>query len=116
MTESTELVGKYYEAWGKGDIDALRPCLAADLRVRGPMQTCDDAEAFLAATKRNAQMFAGADYRPLTRVADGDEVVVLGTLVMGPVELPTAEYFKLAGGKIQEIRLYFDRSALAPPS
>ncbi len=79
------------------------------------MQSSDDAQSFLEATRKNAQLFAGSKFDRLRQIADKDEVVVLGRLSMGPLELPTAEYFKIVDGKICEIRLFFDRTALGDP-
>jgi hypothetical protein len=49
-------------------------------------------------------------------VADGDDVVVLHELTTPKGRAPVAEWYRVRGDKIGEVRVYFDARSFAPPA
>ena len=115
MTESIAVrntVRAYYESWTRGDMSRARSHLADDLDFQGPIDRFSSADPFIAALTG----FAGM----LTRVelmqefyAAGEAALLYDCVTASPAgTIRTAEFFRLEGDKIVQIRLVFDASEL----
>ena len=116
MADSTnQLVDAYYSAWGGGDFGRLGALLSDDFRFRGPMDSADGPDAFVALIRRNAPLFGEAAFEDVRRVVDGARAVNLYDFVAGPARVPMAEAFEVCDGRIARVDLYFDPAPFRPP-
>jgi len=116
MPDTTnQLVDDYYRAWGSGDFDGLGGLLTDDFRFRGPIDSADGPDAFVALIRRNAPLFGEVAFEDVRRVVDGERAVNLYDFVAGPARVPMAEAFEVRDGRIARIDLYFDPAPFRPP-
>lgn len=112
MSSSTaEVVRRYYDCWNRGEVLRMKEVLAEDLLFDGPFEKHKSAASFISACERMASdsKFQNIKVKPKTTVVSGKEAVALYEFESGSGEsVPMAEYFRVEGGKIQEIRLFFD--------
>jgi ketosteroid isomerase-like protein len=123
--QNLDIVRRGYEAFGRGDIDALLALFDQQIEWRTP----GPAEVPTAGTRRGlqqvGQFFAAVvqtfdiqRFEPRTFIADGDRVVVLGSETARvratgtPLELSWAHAFTLRDGKVTDFEEYFDTSAV----
>ena len=125
-----EIVRRFYEAFGEGDLDAAIGVFADDMRMTDPdLGTVDGLGAFrdyLEGLKRPLPD-AGAIIERIYEA--GDTVIVEGRFTgtnTGPLEgpegetppsgrkvdLPFADFSRLSDGRIVEYRTYYDQVAL----
>jgi len=128
MGAALDVVNRFYDAFGRVDLDEVDACFADDCRFEmppGPMNKAEHhmlAQAFLAGLP-DAHMV-------VDHVVDGgDEAFVEGRFVgthtgdlQSPegvipasgnkVELRFADYFKVAGGQITDHRTYWDQASM----
>jgi len=128
--ENVEIIRRFYEAFGAGDLDAATAVFAADMRMTDPdLGTVEGLGAFreyLDGLKRPLPD-AGAIVERIYEA--GDTVIVEGRFTgtnTGPLEgpegetppsgrkvdLPFADFSRLSDGKIVEYRTYYDQVAL----
>jgi ketosteroid isomerase-like protein len=109
---AAETVERYHEAMGSGDMQTARSLLADDLRFKGPIDEFDNADDYLQALGRLAQIVTGTDVRKV--VADGADVVTIYDLHTSAAGTsPVAEWATVRDGKIAEMRVYFDARPFA---
>jgi ketosteroid isomerase-like protein len=109
---AAEVVQRYHEAMGSGDVQTARSLLADDLRFEGPIDEFDNADDYLQALGRLAQIVTGTDMRKV--VASGDDVVTIYDLHTSAAGTsPVAEWATVRDGKIAELRVYFDARPFA---
>jgi limonene-1,2-epoxide hydrolase len=103
------------EAWGKavhgGDFNKARSLARDDLSFRGPIDSFNKLDDYLAALKRLGGIVRGV--QPEAVIADGGEVAVFYILKTVVADAPVAEWYTVAGGKISAIRAYFDARPFA---
>jgi ketosteroid isomerase-like protein len=109
-----EVVERWHEAWAGKDFETGRTLLHDDLSFRGPIDTFDNADDYLAALQRLAAMVKSIDLQ--RTVAEGDEVVLMLELDTPMGRSPVAEWYRVRDGKIAEVQVYFDARPFAPPS
>jgi ketosteroid isomerase-like protein len=103
-------------AWSSGDFDTARSLLRDDVTFAGPTGTDRGAEAYLSGLVELAQHVRGAD--PKKVVVDGDDVCIMYDLVTEAAgTVPAADWYHVAGGKIDSVHTYFDARPLSetPP-
>jgi SnoaL-like domain len=111
-TETTmELVRAYYDCWKGGstcDEARLRKLLAPELAFEGPMGRRQGVDAYLAGISRFVPTLKA--HRMLQLVALEDEAAaVYDCDLTAPVSnLRFAEFFRVAGNRIESIRLVYD--------
>ena len=110
---AADVVGRYHEAFGKGDVQGARSLLADDLHFTGPIDEFHNADDYLASLGKLAQIVVGTDVK---KVLSGDEDVV--TIYDLHTNTPAgtsavAEWARVRDGKIVEIRVYFDARPFA---
>lgn len=108
----THVITNYHNAWTSGDMKKARSYLADDLDFQGSIETFRRADDFIAALTIFKQM--------LTKVtliysfySDSGSALLYDCETMTPAGvIRTAEFFTVASGKINTIRLVFDATEL----
>lgn len=112
MTETTaQLVDSYYDTLKEGmasfDAERLRAILAPDLTFEGPIAGRRvGAEGFIKGVSGFAGTMRGLTMLHQLRV--GGEAAALYDAQMPGGTVRFAEFFQVAGGKIQSLRLLYD--------
>jgi limonene-1,2-epoxide hydrolase len=108
-----EIVQAWTEAVHKGQFDKARPLAVEDLHFRGPIDTFDRVDDFLAALKQLGGIVKGAESEGM--VTEGNQVAVFYILKTVVADAPVAEWYTVEGGKITSVRAYFDARPFARP-
>jgi ketosteroid isomerase-like protein len=114
MANPRELVQRYHEAWTNKDFETARSLLRDDLSFRGPIDTFERADDYVAALQRLTPMVEGVDVHRI--LSEGDDVVVLFDLITPQGSAPVAEWYRVEGDKIARVQVYFDARPFAPPA
>jgi len=104
---AAELAEAYFTAWQERDFTRLRALLADDVSFAGPLATIEGAAECVAGLEGMAQVLDKIEVKE--RLADGASVITwfdLHTTVAEPA--PTANWMRVEGGLITEIRVAFD--------
>jgi ketosteroid isomerase-like protein len=111
-----EIVDRYYAAWGNKDIPTVRSLLHDDLSFRGPIDTFNRADDYVASVQNLFAIVRGVE--PQRVFVDGDDACTIYDLVTATPAgtAPVAEWITVRGDKIAAIRVYFDARPFAPPS
>jgi ketosteroid isomerase-like protein len=113
MADAAQVAEDFFAAWTGKDFDRARTLLHDDLAFTGPIDTFDDADAYLRAIRGLSQIVTGAVRRKV--FVDGDDVCVIYDLKTGPVpSAPTAEWYRVRDGRIASIQVFFDARPFAP--
>jgi ketosteroid isomerase-like protein len=113
MADAARVAEDFFAAWTGKDFDRARSLLHDDLSFRGPIDSFDDADAYMGAIRGLSQIVTGADKRKV--FVDGDDVCVIYDLETGPVpSAPTAEWYRVRDGRIASIQVFFDARPFAP--
>ncbi len=109
-----DVVMGFQGAMGKGDMKAARGFLADNLSFVGPFDRFSSPEPYLAALGQLAPMIERVDMKRM--FSDGDEVALFYDLVTKTPAgtAPCAEWYRVSGGKITHIQVYFDGRPFAP--
>ena len=110
----TEIVQTWTQAIHKGDFGRARSVAREDLHFRGPIDTFDRVDDYIAALKRLGGIVKGME--PEATLSDGNQVAVFYILKTVVADAPVAEWYTVEGGKITAIRAYFDARPFAPPA
>ena len=110
---AAEIVQRYHDAFGRGDVQEARSLLADDLHFKGPIDEFHNADDYLASLGKLAQIVVGIDVQKV--LADGDDVVTIYDLhTSTPAGTSAiAEWARVRSDKIAEIRVYFDARPFA---
>jgi len=108
-----ETVEHFSRALAERDFKAARALLADDLRFEGPIDTFDRADDYVKAISQLFGMVKGVEHR--ATVAQGDHVALFYVLDTPIAKAPVAEWYTVRGGKIVELRAYFDARPFARP-
>lgn len=113
MAKAAEIVERYHSAFGHRDPAAARSLLADDLRFEGPFDQFDSADEYMQSLARLAPIVTGTSVQKV--VADGDDVVTIYDLhTNSPAGTSRiAEWTTVKGGKIAEMRIFFDARPFA---
>jgi len=109
----TEIVQAFSHAVHTGDQDKARTLAREDLHFRGPLDTFNRLDDYLAALKQLAGIVKGTE--PEATVADGNQVALFYILKTVVADEPVAEWYTVENGKIASVRAYFDARPFAPP-
>jgi ketosteroid isomerase-like protein len=112
-TDAMEVVGRYKQAFGSGDIAAARALLADDLHFQGPIDEFHSADDYIQSLAKLAPIVTGTDVK--RTLADGDDVVTIYDLHTNTPAgtSPVAEWATVRNGKIAELRVFFDARPFA---
>lgn len=111
---SRDIVGKYNRALEAKDFAAARGFLVDDLRFEGPIDRFQKADDYIGAITQLYGMVKGIEHQ--ATIADGDEVAVFYMLDTPVAKAPVAEWYTVRGGKIVQLRAYFDARPFSPPT
>ncbi len=113
MVEMTaaDVVGKYFRGLEDRDFAAARSLLADDMRFEGPIDTFERADDFMKSISGLFGMVRGVEHQ--ATIAQGDEVAVFYLLDTPVARAPVAEWHTVRGGKIVQVRAYFDARPFA---
>ncbi|HET9895341.1 MAG TPA: nuclear transport factor 2 family protein [Streptosporangiaceae bacterium] len=107
MSETAEIGATYFDAWMRGDFDAVRAVLADDATFEGPLGRASNADECVAGLRRMSQIVTDIVVRKT--FVDGPDVLTwydLHTAATEPV--PTVNWRHVTEGKIDWIRVTFD--------
>jgi len=109
MTDKKTLALAYINAVGTQQCSKLEGMLAPDLVFRGPARTLTSAEEYVAALKRLGAIHVRNEVKRV--FVDGDEVCIIYDFVTDTPAgaVPTVEWLRFDGDRIQTIDLYYDR-------
>lgn len=110
----TEIVQAWGEAIHKGQFDKARALAREDLHFRGPIDTFNRVDDYIAALKQLGGIVKGM--QPEGMVAEGNQVAVFYILKTVVADAPVAEWYTVEGGKISSISAYFDARPFARPA
>ena len=106
------VIETYHQAWTTGDFDTARRCLADDLDFKGSIDAFDRADDFVGALKGFQGMLRGVTLLRSCFEEDGAALLYDCDTATPAGVIRTAEFFATKHGKISEIRLVFDATAL----
>ena len=105
------MVRRYTEALDARDFSTARAFLADDLRFEGPIDRFDRADDFIKTISDLYGMVKGVEHQAM--VAEGENVAWFYVLNTPMANAPVAEWHTVRGGKIVQIRAYFDARPFA---
>lgn len=108
-----EIVQAWSHAVHHGQFDKARPLAHERFSFRGPIDTFDRVDDYLAALQRLGGIVTGS--QPEATIVQGDEVALFYILRTKVADAPVAEWYTLKDGKISAVRAYFDARPFAPP-
>jgi len=116
--DNTQLAISIFDAFTRGDAAAARTLCAPDFRVRQNGGAAMNLETLLGFTAAVLKVVKGFRYEDAVRSATAtgfvEEHAVRGTLPDGSsLELAVCVVAKVKGGKITDVREYFDSKAAA---
>jgi hypothetical protein len=116
MTDAAaDVAATYFDAWKRGDFDALRAILADDVTFDGPLGHADNAEECIAGIRRLSEIVTDIVIRKT--FVDGGDVLTWFELRTAQTDpMPTVNWRHVDNGKITAIRVVFDPRPLSPPS
>lgn len=109
---NTEIARSYFTDWSSGDFDALRGLLADDVTFEGPMGTAAGVEACSQGLAMLKEIMAGINIRKMWE--DGPDVITWYEMTYtSGRKVETVNWMHIIDGKIDRIRVTFDRSAVS---
>ena len=109
---ASEIVHRYNHALEANDFSTARSFLADDLRFEGPIDRFDRADDFIKTISAlHTQIVTGVEHQ--ATIAEGEEVGLFYILNTRVANAPVAEWYTVHGGKIVQIRAYFDARPFA---
>jgi ketosteroid isomerase-like protein len=113
MVDAAEVVGRFQQAFGKGDVRSARSLLADDLQFKGPFDEFDNADDYMQSVAKLGQIVTGTDVKKVF-VDDDDVVTIYDLHTNTPAGTSSiAEWATVRSGKIAEIRVFFDARPFA---
>jgi ketosteroid isomerase-like protein len=124
MSENTDALKRGYEAFNKGDIDAVRELFEEDVRWEGPNTdgvpmsgTHEGRDAVLQALGQIGESFEEFHVSPDEMVEEGETVVVLSHLEAksksgNELKLPGVEVWRMSGGKAKRVQSVGDTAEM----
>jgi hypothetical protein len=112
-TEPKTIALAYIDACSRKDLDTVATLLAPDVHFVGPGNELTGAPAYLAVLRRLGPIWERSDVKQV--FVDGSSVCVIYdfvTTTAGPV--PIVEWLQVEGGRVQAVRLFFDRVTFKP--
>ena len=114
MGEALAVAEKYFDIWQNKNGEGLAEVLADDFKFVGPLDQTN-REGMLAMVPMMGPAIEKFHMRQ--KFEHGENVCCIYDLEMatpaGKLKIPMAEWMRISGGKIAEIRLYFDPRELA---
>lgn len=108
---AADVVEKYSRALADRDFATARAMLADDLRFEGPIDKFERADDYVKAITGLYGMVKGVEHQ--ATIAQGDDVAVFYLLDTPVAKAPVAEWYTVRGGKVVQLRAYFDARPFA---
>ena len=113
LTQTANVVQRFMQAMEKGDFAMARELLTDDFTFQGPIETFRRPEPYLESLKKLQPIIERIEMKKI--FVDGDDVCLLYDMV---TRTPAgtafiAEWHRVKGGKIAEIRVVFDARPFA---
>jgi hypothetical protein len=107
-TKNEAIALAYLDAVAKKELDRVDALVAPDVKFVGPAMSFTGSSELLAALRRIGAIHVRNDVRRV--FSDGDEVCVIYDFVTSAAgALPTIEWLRIAGGRIQSVNLFYDQ-------
>ncbi len=103
---SRKITLSFLEHFCRGDIDALAPLLAPDLKFSGPFHTFGSAEAYITSLRNDPP--EPCEYELLSLTESGDEVVMVYDYIKPAQTIRIAQRCTIKEKQIVRISLNFD--------
>jgi ketosteroid isomerase-like protein len=113
QSTAKDVVDSYNRALASRDFGAARRLMADDLQFEGPIEKFQRADDYLKAITGLYGMVKGVEHQ--ATIGEGDEVAVFYLLDTPVAKAPVAEWYTVRGGKIVQLRAYFDARPFAQP-
>ncbi len=110
--DAKQIVTTYHNAWTGGDLKAARGCLADDLDFHGSIDTFRRADDFIIALTMFHKMLRGVTLIQSVFSENGAALLYDCDTMSPAGVIRTAEFFTVANGRIESIRLVFDATEL----
>jgi ketosteroid isomerase-like protein len=109
-----DVADRFFRSWTTGDFDTARSLLHDNVSFAGPLDTFDNADAYVTALAGLAPIVLAAEEQKV--FVDGSDVCVIYDLVTNSPAgtAPTAEWYHVRDGKISAVRVFFDATPFAP--
>jgi hypothetical protein len=116
ISDTRQIVDRYYAAWASKDLPAVRSLLHDDLSFHGPIDTFNNADDYLASIQQLFAIVKGVEPRKM--FVDGQDACTIYDLITATPAgtAPVAEWVTVKGDKIATIRVFFDARPFSPPS
>jgi len=113
MSDAGEIIESYQAALAAQDFAAARKLMRDDMTFRGPLDTFNTADEYLASLKQLAAIVQRIDLKKV--FVDGDDVCVLYDMVTNTPAGTAfiAEWYQVAGGQITALQVVFDARPFA---
>lgn len=113
MANASRIVSDYQLAIGKGDFNSARKLLRDNLSFYGPIDTFHSPDPYLESLKKLHHIIERIDVKRV--FADGNDVCVLYDMVTNTPAGTAfiAEWYRVEGDQIAEIRVVFDARPFA---
>ncbi len=108
---ATDVVDSYSHALEARDFTAARSLLADNLRFEGPIDRFEKADDYIKAITGLYGMVKGIEHQ--ATITEGENVATFYVLDTPVAQAPVAEWYTVRGGKIVQIRTYFDARPFA---
>ena len=113
ISDTRQIVDRYYAAWASKDLPAVRSLLHDDLSFHGPIDTFNNADDLMKSLSALAPIVKGIEHRKVQ--VDGDAVATFYDMLTPMGTSPIAEWHHVRDGKIDSIHVYFDPRPFAHP-
>lgn len=113
-SDAAAVAEQFFDAWTGADFERARSLLHEEgFRFEGPIDTFEDADAYLDSLRGLASIVTGAER--LKVFEDGDDACVIYELRTEPVPRSRiAEWYRVRDGRIESILVMFDARPFAP--
>jgi ketosteroid isomerase-like protein len=113
MADSAQVAEGFFDAWTSKDFERARSLLRDDVSFEGPIDTFDNADAYLQSLQQLSGILTGTEKQKV--FVDGDDVCVIYDLKTVPVPSSrTCEWYRVSDGKIASVSVVFDARPFAP--
>ena len=117
MASALAIAEKYLSAFSAGDTKTINDLVSDNIVFDGPMMKIEGREQFMQAMTGLAKSWK-SDHKRIRAIGDGEDAALLYDFVMTePIKqtVRMTEWYRVRGGKIDEIRLLFDTAKFTPP-
>jgi ketosteroid isomerase-like protein len=112
VADAKEIVERYKQAFGSGDVQTARSLLADDFHFQGPFDEFNNPDDYIQSLAKLAPIVTGTDVKKVL-AEEADVVTIYDLYTSAAGTSPIAEWATVRDGKIAELRAYFDARPFA---